>query len=142
MLFRSIDLGPAGKILPLICYEAAFPQDLRAAPIRADWILQVTNDGWFGNLSGPWQHLAQSRLCAIEQGLPLMRVANTGITAAIDPRGRIIDSLPMNSVGWLDVDVPAPLPATLYSRTGDWPATMVLIGGILTLGLRRRKRTD
>lgn len=137
-----IDLGPAGKILPLICYEAAFPQDLRAAPIRADWILQVTNDGWFGNLSGPWQHLAQSRLRAIEQGLPLMRVANTGITAAIDPRGRIIDSLPMNSVGWLDVDVPAPLPATLYSRTGDWPATMVLIGGILTLGLRRRKRTD
>lgn len=138
---KIIDLGRAGKMLPLICYEAAFPQALRAAPGRADWILQITNDAWFGNLSGPWQNLAQSRLRAIEQGLPLMRVANTGITAAIDPMGRVIDSLPLNRVGWLDVAVPKALPATLYSRTGDWPATMLLIGCILALGLRGRKRT-
>jgi len=137
-----IDLGRAGKILPLICYEAAFPQDLRGVPLRADWILQITNDAWFGTLSGPWQNLAQSRLRAIEQGLPLIRVANTGITAAIDPMGRVIASLPEDRDGFLDVDVPRPLPATLYARTGDGPATMLLLGCILALVLARRKRTD
>ncbi|MGC1488188.1 MAG: apolipoprotein N-acyltransferase, partial [Albidovulum sp.] len=63
-----LDLGAAGKVLPLICYEAVFPQDLNAATDRADWILQITNDGWFGTQAGPYQHLAQARLRAIEQG--------------------------------------------------------------------------
>jgi apolipoprotein N-acyltransferase len=137
-----LDLGRAGKVLPLICYEAVFPQDLFNAPERADWILQITNDAWFGNLAGPYQHLAQARLRAIEQGLPLMRVANTGITAAIDAKGRVIDSLPLNTDGWIDVSVPAALAPTFYARTGDLPATILLILGILALGAARVKRSD
>lgn len=133
---RVLDLGRAGMVLPLICYEAVFPQDLRAAE-RADWIVQITNDSWFGNLAGPWQHLAQARLRAIEQGLPLLRAANTGVTAVIDAKGRVLQSLPLNVEGWLDADVPPAMGATPYARSGDLPATMLLCGGILVL-LRRR----
>ncbi len=134
---QVLDLGRAGKVLPLICYEAVFPQDLRTAE-RADWIVQVTNDGWFGNLAGPWQHLAQARLRAIEQGLPLLRAANTGITAVIDAKGRVLQSLPLNSDGWLDADVPPSLATTAYARYGDMPATMLLGLSILVLFRRRR----
>jgi apolipoprotein N-acyltransferase len=135
---RVIDLGRAGKVLPLICYEAVFPQDLRAAPERADWILQVTNDGWFGDLAGPLQHLAQARLRAIEQGLPLLRAANTGISAVIDARGRMVAQLALNVDGWLDADVPPALVPTPYARWGDLPATILLAAGLLVLGWRNR----
>lgn len=133
---RVLDLGAAGKVLPLICYEAVFPQDLRT-PERADWILQVTNDGWFGNLSGPFQHLAQARLRAVEQGLPLLRSANTGVSAVIDAKGRVLQALPLNAAGILDVDVPAALPATPYARTGDLPATILIALALLMLLSRR-----
>lgn len=111
-----------GRVVPLICYEAIFPQDLRAAIAtgpRPDWILQITNDAWFGQLTGPWQHLAQARLRAIEQGLPLARAANTGVSAMIDARGRVLSQLGMGQAGWLDVALPGALPPTPYSRTGD-----------------------
>ncbi len=136
---RVLDLGRAGRVLPLICYEAVFPQDLRVGP-RADWILQVTNDGWFGNLSGPYQHLAQARLRAVEQGLPLLRAANTGVTAVIDARGRVLQSLPLNTVGRLDAEVPPATPGpTLYARSGDWPATILLAAALLSLGWQARR---
>jgi apolipoprotein N-acyltransferase len=133
-----IDLGRAGRVLPLICYEAVFAQGLRAAPERADWILQVTNDGWFGNVSGPYQHLAQARLRAIEQGLPLLRAANTGVTAAFDARGRPLASLPLDTEGWLDIDVPGALAPTPYARAGDGPIALLLLAAILSMGVRRR----
>ena len=76
--------------LPLICYEAIFPGALRAPEGRAEWLVQVTNDAWFGTASGPYQHFAQARVRAIEQGLPLARAANTGISAMIDPLGRVV----------------------------------------------------
>lgn len=137
---RLMDLGQAGKVLPLICYEAVFAQDLRATPGRADWILQVTNDGWFGALAGPYQHLAQARLRAIEQGLPLLRTANTGITAVIDARGRVLHSLALNTEGWLDADVPPARAQTFYARWGDIPVTMLLAGIILAgIALRWRR---
>lgn len=122
-----------GTALPLICYEAVFPQDLRAAPARADWILQITNDAWFGKLTGPWQHLAQARLRAIEQGLPLLRAANTGISAVIDARGRVIAQIPLGVAGYLDAALPPALPAPLYARSGDWPVLLLLFG--LALGM-------
>ena len=134
-----LDLGPVGRALPLICYEAVFPQDLTAAPGRADWILQATNDAWFGALSGPYQHLAQARLRAIEQGLPLVRVANTGVSAVIDAKGRVLASLPLNTDGFLDAPLPAAFPPTPYARGGDWPVLVLL--SLLLLGLvtiRRR----
>ena len=138
-----IDLGVLGRALPLICYEAVFPQDVNGAPSRADVLLQITNDAWFGTRAGPQQHLAQARLRAIEQGLPMIRVANTGISAVIDPAGRIVDSLPLGRAGFLDVAVPAPLAPTLYSRTGDWfafAALLVVFGTLI--GLERRNPID
>lgn len=135
---RTIDLGGAlGRIQPLICYEAVFPQDINAAPERPDWLLQVTNDGWFGEISGPYQHLAQARLRAIEQGLPLLRSANTGVSAVIDAKGRVLQSLPLGAEGFLDADLPPPLPVTAYARTGDWPAGLLILAGLLTLLLAR-----
>ena len=138
---RVLDLGGLGKALPLICYEAIFPQDVRAAPERPDWLLQITNDAWFGRLSGPYQHLAQARLRAVEQGLPMVRVANTGVSAVIDARGRVLDALPLNEAGFLDARLPPPLPATVYARLGDAPVAGFLGLGLLILaGIRRRKR--
>ena len=136
-----LDLGRLGHVLPLICYEAVFPQDLRAAPSRADWILQITNDGWFGNLAGPYQHLAQARLRAIEQGLPLLRAANTGVSGVIDARGRLLRALPLNTEGFLDVALPGALPPPPYARWGDAPILMLLLAGLTALGLGARART-
>lgn len=135
---KLLDLGRAGRVLPLICYEAIFPQGLRGVEGRADWILQVTNDGWFGNVAGPYQHLAQARLRAIEQGLPFLRAANTGVSAVIDARGRVLKTLALNRQGFLDADVPAALAPTIYVRFGDWPATMLLSVLIVAMALRRR----
>jgi apolipoprotein N-acyltransferase len=136
-----LDLGPLGRMLPLICYEAIFPQDLRTKT-RPDWILQITDDGWFGTLSGPYQHLAQVRLRAIEQGLPILRAANTGVSAVIDAKGRILKSVPLGKQGIIDTVIPGALPATPYSRTGDWPVALVLLlgAGALLAGRRRGQR--
>jgi apolipoprotein N-acyltransferase len=117
--------------LPLICYEAIFPGGLRAPEGRPEWMVQVTHDAWFGEASGPWQHLAQARMRAIEQGLPLARAANTGISAMIDPYGRVTASLGLGQEGALDAIIPGPLPATFYARHGDFwglTATLALLG--------------
>ena len=130
-----LDLGRLGKALPLICYEALFPEDIHAAPGRADYLLQITNDAWFGHLTGPWQHLAQARFRAIEQGLPLIRSANTGISAVVDAKGRILAELPLDVPGLLDVALPGPLPPTPYARTGDRPVVLLLLALALILAL-------
>lgn len=135
---QVIDLGPKlGKVLPLICYEAVFPQDLRGAG-RADWLLQITNDAWFGIWTGPFQHAAQARLRAIEQGLPLVRVANTGVTAVYDARGRVRDALEFDTAAYLNTPLPGALPITPYARFGEVPLILLLLG--LGLGLIRPRR--
>ena len=135
---RVLDLGPKlGKVLPLICYEAVFPQDLRGVP-RPDWLLQITNDAWFGRWSGPFQHAAQARLRAIEQGLPLVRVANTGVTAVYDAHGRTVAALPFATASALDAALPGALPATPYARWGEAPF-LLLLAGFALIFLRRRR---
>lgn len=104
--------------LPLICYEAIFPQGV--AGDRPEWLVQITNDAWFGARSGPFQHLSQARVRAIEQGLPLARAANTGISAMIDPLGRITASMQLGIDGFLDSALPKSLPPTWLARTGQW----------------------
>lgn len=136
-----LDLGPRlGRVLPLICYEAVFPQDLLDAPERADWILQITNDAWFGDWTGPYQHLAQARLRAIEQGLPFVRVANTGISALIDARGRVVEQMPLGVAGYLDVQLPGALGVTPYARWGEGPVLVLLICGAAALVLAGRRK--
>ena len=139
---RLIDLPGIGRALPLICYEAIFPQDVAAAPERPDLLLQITNDAWFGTFSGPQQHLAQARFRAVEQGVPLVRAANTGISAVIDAGGRVTASIPLDQAGYVDAAIPPPTAPTLYARTGDAAALIaaltLLLGGIVAG--RRRSR--
>jgi apolipoprotein N-acyltransferase len=133
---RVLDFGMVGQGLPLICYEAVFPQHVRSTGARPDFLMQITNDAWFGGLSGPYQHLAQARMRAIEQGLPMIRVANTGVSAMIDPYGRITGQLPLGTAGYLDVNLPAPLAKTLYAHTADWPVfglVLLLLATLITL---------
>ena len=138
---QVIDLGGAlGSFAPLICYEAVFPQGLRGMPQRPDWILQITNDAWFGTLTGPYQHLAQARFRAIEQGLPLVRVANTGISAVVDARGRIVASLPRGIAAYLDTGLPGAIQQTPYARWGEAPVLVLLAGLALWLAVWRRIR--
>ncbi|HVL20077.1 MAG TPA: apolipoprotein N-acyltransferase, partial [Amaricoccus sp.] len=113
--------------LPLICYEAIFPGSLAAPEGRANWLVQVTNDAWFGEASGPYQHLAQARARAIEQGLPLARSANTGVSAMIDPYGRVVGSLGLGESGVVDTMLPGSLQPTTYVIVGDYPAIVVAI---------------
>ena len=82
---RALDVPRAPRFLPLICYEIIFPGAAVPRGERPGWLVNLTNDGWFGNSSGPYQHLQQARVRAIEEGLPLVRAANTGISAVIDP---------------------------------------------------------
>ena len=134
---QLLDFGSLGTALPLICYEAVFAHDVNAAPSRPAFLIQITNDAWFGKGAGPKQHLAQARMRAIEQGLPMARTANTGVSAMIDPKGRITASLPLNMAGFVDARLPAPLAATVYSRTGDLPFGLLLLFGLCSAGVLR-----
>jgi apolipoprotein N-acyltransferase len=113
--------------LPLICYEAIFPHQLRAPEGRAEWLVQVTNDAWFGKIAGPYQHFAQARVRAIEQGLPLARAANTGISAMVDPFGRVTHRLNLGETGYFDAVLPGSLPPTAYARWGDLPGMLAVL---------------
>jgi apolipoprotein N-acyltransferase len=102
-------------------------------------MINLTNDGWFGISTGPYQHLQQARVRTIEQGLPLVRAANDGISAVIDPVGRIVKSLPLGTEGVMDASLPRRIGPTLYARTGDG-GVMLFIGAALIFILRRRVR--
>jgi apolipoprotein N-acyltransferase len=102
---------------PLICYEVIFPGAVAPSP-RPAWLLNITNDAWFGFSSGPWQHLAAARLRAVEEGLPLVRAAQTGISAVLDAHGRRLAFLPLGTAGTLEAALPPPLPPTPFARFG------------------------
>jgi len=138
---RILTVPGLPPVVATICYEAIFPGAIRPAgqPIATakppGLILNVTNDGWFGDTPGPRQHLAQARLRAVEEGLPLVRDANTGISAVIDPHGRIVAQTGIDAETVLDADLPAPLlHAPLYARFGDGLFVVMLalcLGGAL-----------
>ncbi len=137
---RALALKNAPPFLPLICYEIIFPDEAVPKAERPDWLLNVTNDGWFGNSSGPYQHFQQARVRAIEQGLPLVRAANTGISAVVDPFGRILKELPLGAEGVIDSELPQRLAPTLYLRGGDVLVKILFGFGFLVV-IRRRLRS-
>lgn len=123
-------------VSPLICYEAIFPAAVADEYDRPAWLLNLTNDGWYGQSAGPYQHLVAAQTRAVEEGLPLVRVANTGISAIIDPYGRILHELGLGLRGVVDGPLPQALAApTLYARFGNVPvlllATAMIIAGAL-----------
>jgi apolipoprotein N-acyltransferase len=136
---RTVTLPGGLEAALLICYEAIFPDRLIDPARRPQLIINVTNDGWFGRSTGPYQHLAQARLRAIEQGLPVIRAANTGISAVIDPYGRYLQRLALMESGVIDSALPSRLAPTAYGAWGDWALLLLIaatIGGALRLELR------
>jgi apolipoprotein N-acyltransferase len=134
---RAMDVPNAPRVLPLICYEAIFPGDVASRDDRPGWIVNLTNDGWFGISTGPYQHLQQARLRAIEEGLPVVRAANTGISAVIDPLGRIVVRLGLGIEGVLDSGLPSAIPPTIYARSGDIPIAIIVTVALIFV-IRRR----
>ncbi|GGL68457.1 apolipoprotein N-acyltransferase [Wenxinia marina] len=132
-------LGPATA---LICYEGIFAEEVNAAPGRPRLLILITNDAWFGTRAGPQQHLAQARLRSIEQGVPMVRAANTGISALIDARGRVLESLPLGTQGAMAAPLPEARGATPYTRLGDGPALALLLALALVGGLAGRRRVS
>lgn len=129
---KTVSLMGLPPFSPLICYEVIFPGALTPKKHRPQWLLNLTNDGWYGRTSGPYQHFEMSRMRAIEEGLPLVRVANNGISAVIDAYGRIVARLNLDEKGVLDTRLPAELGhPTLYSLWRDrifWLVMLFLTG--------------
>ncbi len=124
---RTMEIPNVPPVGILICYEAIFPGSVVDPTRRPGWLLNVTNDGWFGITPGPYQHLTQARARAIEEGLPLVRAANTGISAVFDARGRWIAGLDLGVVGVFDSPLPIADPPTPYARAGDVGVIVFLI---------------
>ncbi len=125
----------APKAGALICYEVAFPGQVIDRDDRPQWLLNVTNDAWYGRSAGPYQHFAIARMRAVEEGLPLVRSAQNGITGVVDPYGRVVRSLGLDEVGVVDADLPAALPPTPYAR-GREALFALLVLGLLILAFR------
>lgn len=141
---RHLDLPNGPRLLPLICYEAIFPHETVMGGGDGA-LLNVTNDAWYGDTPGPPQHFRQAQLRAVEQGVPLIRGANNGLSGAVDPYGRIIDAFALNAVGALDVSVPTRHVPTWYARNGLFTAQLIVFVFLCTAlsmrglsGLRRR----
>jgi apolipoprotein N-acyltransferase len=135
----TVSLPGLPSFSPLICYEAAFPGAVTGPGERPAWLLNVTNDAWFGTSSGPYQHLTSARLRTVEEGLPMIRAANTGVSAVIDAYGRVIASLDMEQSGVIDHALPPPRAATLYARWSDWTLLALLTMLVLFVAPTRRR---
>lgn len=138
-------IRPAGLIplSVLICYEAVFPGQIIQGSERPGLLLNITNDGWFGHSTGPYQHLHQARLRAVEEGLPLIRVANNGLTAVVDANGRIRRSLALDAKGVLDTGLPGSVTPPLFAHFGNivFALMWLTLAGLLLM-LRRTVRLD
>ncbi len=127
--------APYGNISIFICYESVFP-DFLAREMhkkRPDLIVNLTNDGWFGHTAGPWQHLTQARMRAIEEGVPVMRAANTGVSAGIDGYGRLLGHIPLGISGYIDIPAPPVLPSTFYAQNRYLGISLLIIWLIIGL---------
>ncbi|HVU20143.1 MAG TPA: apolipoprotein N-acyltransferase [Rhizomicrobium sp.] len=137
---HTFDVPGAPQAGPLICYEILFPDEVVGAT-RPAWFVNVTDDSWFGPWAGPKQHLLVAQMRAIEQGIPVVRAANTGISAVIDPLGRIRAHLDLDRAGILDAGLPASIEATPYARGGRYIFFLLLLGCIVGAVIARSVRS-
>lgn len=140
---RTVSLPGLPDASVLICYEVIFPGAVTGGGERPGWLLNITNDAWFGRSIGPKQHYAQARMRAIEEGLSVVRAANTGISAVIDPFGRTVKSLPLGKQGVLDSKLPQAIAPTFYASYGDLAFLLMLSLSVLIaliLGARHKTR--
>jgi apolipoprotein N-acyltransferase len=138
---RSVMTVPGvGAMVPLICYEVLFPGRVVQTAERPLALLNVTNDGWFGDTTGPRQHFHMARVRAVEEGLPLLRAANNGISAVVDAYGRVEHALWLNMRGTIDARVPARLPAPVYAALGDLLFFGILFAIVCVIAVRNRMR--
>ena len=143
---RTLSLPGLPPFSPLICYEAIFPGEAVAAGVSPDerphWLLNITNDAWFGHTAGPYQHFQAARFRAVEEGMPLVRVANTGISAVVDSYGRVVGRLGLGETAVLDAPLPPPLAAPPpMARLGLWTLAILLsLGALAALVFGRRRR--
>jgi apolipoprotein N-acyltransferase len=135
---RSLSLPGLPSFSPIVCYEVIFPEAVVDRGARPDWILNVTNDVWYGHSSGPYQHFAIARTRAVEQGLPLVRAANNGISGVVDATGRILAGMDLDTIGYIDVVLPAPAAATPYAVAGDWIFLAMLLLALVPAAARLR----
>jgi apolipoprotein N-acyltransferase len=132
---HTYSLPGAPMVTPLICYEVIFPAAVtpnqEGGGQRPGWFVNVTDDSWFGPWAGPYQHLLIARARAIEESLPIVRAANTGISAVIDPYGRITAELGLGKMGILDARLPKAAQQSTYARYGDWVLLILLVGAAI-----------
>jgi len=131
---RTLDLPGLPPVSPLICYEAIFPGAVIDPAHRPAWLVNITNDAWYGVTSGPFQHLAIARVRAVEEGLPLVRAANNGISAIVDGYGRVLSRLDLDAIGVIDAPLPSALAPTPYERVRDgafWGMVLALLAIVL-----------
>ena len=124
---KTISILGLPSFSPLICYEVIFPGHVTDKSQRPAWLLNLTNDAWYGISVGPHQHLAQARVRAVEEGLPMIRAAYSGISAIIDPHGRILQQRPLNYAGFIDTRLPKEIAVTPYASWGDVPFHIILL---------------
>ncbi len=138
---RTISLGNLPPFSPLICYEAIFPAAVaKNNPDRPRWLLNLTNDAWYGYTTGPFQHLSITQTRAVEEGVPMVRVANTGISAVVNAAGQITHFLPLEEAGIIDAELPGHV-ASYYARFGDLGFfILIIISSLMAFGLSKYDR--
>lgn len=137
-----LDIPGLGKAIGLVCYEAIFPGAIVQGSVRPGALVNVTNDGWFGNTTGPRQHLHQARVRAVEEGLPLVRAANNGISAVVDPYGRVTRRIALNVRGSVDAALPVTAARPPYSTLGDWLwLALACLNALMAMIIGRRTKT-
>lgn len=133
---KTIILESTPSFSPLICYEIIFPSKIVDEKNRPEWILNITNDGWFGISSGPYQHFAAAKFRAVEEGLPVVRAANTGISGVIDAYGVVMAKTSLGEKTYLDYQLPKAGNPTIYSKFDDWMVIFSIIFSFLIFALR------
>jgi len=137
---RTLALPGIPLVALAVCYEIIFPGGAVDRLFRPDWIFNATNDAWFGTSIGPEQHLTSARFRAVEEGLPVVRAANTGISAVIDARGHVLERRELQTDAVIDAPLPPALPPTLYARVGDRAFLALLVAALAAVGLTGRRR--